>query len=84
MASSLSTLKPLNCFLFFSFFLAPDGRPDAFRLCCATIDGARNLGNVVCIVGLEAVARLSLAIEARHWFIEAMVDGFGQVDVQWG
>ncbi|KUI52618.1 hypothetical protein VP1G_10506 [Cytospora mali] len=54
------------------------GRPEAFRVCCATIDGARNLGIVFCIVGLEAVARLSLAIEARHWLMEAMVGGIGQ------
>lgn len=81
MASSLSTLKPLCCLFLFSLFFAPVGRPDALRACCATIDGARNLGNVLFIVGLEVAARLSLAIEARHWFMEAMAEGVGQADV---
>lgn len=77
MLSSLSTLKPLCCLLFFSFFLAPLGRPDAYRVCCATatIEGARYRGIAVCTIGLDVVARLSLAIEARHWFIEAMLRG---------
>lgn len=83
MLSSLSTLKLLCCFLFFSLFFGPEGRPDAFRVCCATIDGARYLGIVLCIVGLEVVARLSLAIEARHWLIEAMVwVGSRRLDIQ--
>lgn len=66
-------------FFFSSFFFRPPARwdPDANRDWddAWPADGRRNRGIDVAedVEGLEDVDRLSLAIEARNWFVVAMM-----------
>jgi len=71
-------------FFFSSFFFTPPARgaPDANRDCDDAWPGKgrRNRGIEVIagdVQGLEGADRLSLAIEARNWFVVAMVLGYG-------
>lgn len=81
-------LKNLYCFFFLAAFLAPPLLElcVAYRTCdapTAAADGTRNLG-IVGRAALVGVDRLSLASEARHCCVEAIVwvCGGGPVSTQ--
>lgn len=55
------------------FLMPPPPDPDAWRICCGVAtDGKRKLGIVETAGRLAEYEMLSLAMEATHWFVEAM------------
>jgi hypothetical protein len=45
---------------------------DAWRICAVATDGKRNFGIAEAAARLAEYDRFNLAMEARHWFVEAI------------